>query len=224
MFLFLKLFSQDTVIQILEKQPGLPYLNPEFLEVISAPKPVFSNEDTEQRVAHQEKQAHWFKLKVESQPTDQNLLPSEDVGDLGDLFADMALLERAGVGFGREETMRIYLALKVLLHQPKDTLEGEKITRARLWGKILGTKQVHGRPAVGDRIRDPSRIAGLHHRRVRRRRTQGAPPSAAGEPPTPPSCSSQPAPGAAPPRSAARGRRRRSWLSLGSPLSRRGRV
>jgi hypothetical protein len=142
---------QDTVIQILEKQPGLPYLNPEFLEAISAPKPILEKDDAENRAAHQKKQALLFKLKVEGQPAadppaePENLLPLEDIGDIGDLFADLALLERAGIGFGREENMRIYLALKMLLHTPKDLSEGEKITRVRLWGKILGTKQVRSR-------------------------------------------------------------------------------
>ncbi len=138
---------QDTIIQILEKQPGIPHVNPEFFEAIAAPKPVLTIEDIENRVKHQKLEAQLFKLKVEAPPTDppaepEYLVPLEDVGDVGDIFADMQLLERAGIGFGRDEKFLIFLALKKLLHQNPHTAEGEKITRARLWGKILGTKQV----------------------------------------------------------------------------------
>ena len=112
------------MIQILEKQPGLPSLNPEFLEAISAPKPVFSKEEVENQINHRNKQILTFKLKVEPQPGDpptepEPLLPVDDVGDIGDLFADLSLLERAGIGFGSDENMRIFLALKTLLHTNK---------------------------------------------------------------------------------------------------------
>lgn len=42
-------------------------------------------------------------------------------------------LEQAGVGLGREETQRIFLALKKLV-------ESEELQGCRLWGKILGTE------------------------------------------------------------------------------------
>ncbi|XP_028259928.1 radial spoke head protein 4 homolog A isoform X2 [Parambassis ranga] len=42
-------------------------------------------------------------------------------------------LEQAGVGLGREEMQRIYLALKQLV-------ESHGLPRCRLWGKILGTE------------------------------------------------------------------------------------
>ncbi|KAK9519812.1 hypothetical protein VZT92_022517 [Zoarces viviparus] len=41
--------------------------------------------------------------------------------------------EQAGVGLGREEMLRVFLALKQLV-------ESEKLLRCRLWGKILGTE------------------------------------------------------------------------------------
>ena len=114
-----------------------------------------TSEDIENRVKHQIVEAHLFKLKVDAPPTEppaepEYLVPLEDVGDIGDIFADMQLLERAGIGFGREENMRIFLALKKLLHQNPHTVEGEKITRARLWGKIFGTKQVTAPSSLWD--------------------------------------------------------------------------
>ena len=42
-------------------------------------------------------------------------------------------LEQAGVGLGREELHRIFLALKQLV-------ESQMLLRCRLWGKILGTE------------------------------------------------------------------------------------
>ena len=42
-------------------------------------------------------------------------------------------LEQAGVGLGREEMQRIFLALKQLV-------ESQELLRCRLWGKILGTE------------------------------------------------------------------------------------
>jgi hypothetical protein len=106
-----------------------------------------TSEDIENRVKHQSLETQMFKLKVDAPPTDppaepEYLVPLEDVGDVGDIFADMQLLERAGIGFGREEKVLIFLALKKLLHRNTHTVEGEKIVRARLWGKIFGTKQV----------------------------------------------------------------------------------
>uniref|UniRef100_A0A8C7NB99 Radial spoke head 6 homolog A n=1 Tax=Oncorhynchus kisutch TaxID=8019 RepID=A0A8C7NB99_ONCKI len=43
------------------------------------------------------------------------------------------LLEQAGVGLGREETLRVFLALKQLVNS-------QPLARCRLWGKILGTE------------------------------------------------------------------------------------
>lgn len=42
-------------------------------------------------------------------------------------------LEQAGVGLGREEMQRVFLALKQLV-------ESQALLRCRLWGKILGTE------------------------------------------------------------------------------------
>lgn len=42
-------------------------------------------------------------------------------------------LEQAGVGLGREEMQRIFLALKQLV-------DSQGLLRCRLWGKILGTE------------------------------------------------------------------------------------
>ncbi|XP_045546027.1 radial spoke head protein 6 homolog A isoform X1 [Salmo salar] len=43
------------------------------------------------------------------------------------------LLEQAGVGLGREEMLRVFLALKKLVNS-------QPLARCRLWGKILGTE------------------------------------------------------------------------------------
>lgn len=43
-------------------------------------------------------------------------------------------LEQAGVGLGREETQRVFLALKRLV-------ESRALTHCRLWGKVLGTER-----------------------------------------------------------------------------------
>lgn len=42
-------------------------------------------------------------------------------------------MEQAGVGLGREEMQRVFLALKQLV-------ESQALQRCRLWGKILGTE------------------------------------------------------------------------------------
>lgn len=42
-------------------------------------------------------------------------------------------MEQAGVGLGREEMQRIFLALKQLV-------ESQALLRCRLWGKILGVE------------------------------------------------------------------------------------
>lgn len=48
-----------------------------------------------------------------------------NVGEIG------FYMEQAGVGLGREEMQRIFLALKQLV-------ESQALLRCRLWGKILG--------------------------------------------------------------------------------------
>ena len=70
----------------------------------------------------------------------EDLVPAEVEGDLGDLLKDMGLLERAGVGFGREENFRLFLALKELLYRQPGLAEGEKIAGVKLWGKVIGTR------------------------------------------------------------------------------------
>lgn len=53
--------------------------------------------------------------------------PLPNVGEIG------FYLEQAGVGLGREEMQRVFLALKQLV-------ESQALLRCRLWGKILGTE------------------------------------------------------------------------------------
>ncbi|XP_029476698.2 radial spoke head protein 6 homolog A [Oncorhynchus nerka] len=72
----------------------------------------------------------------------QMLLFSRGGGDDGDQEVETPLpnvsevgflLEQAGVGLGREETLRVFLALKQLVNS-------QPLARCRLWGKILGTE------------------------------------------------------------------------------------
>ena len=51
---------------------------------------------------------------VEGQEAEE-LLPVEVEGDMGDVLHDLGFLERVGVGFGKEEAVRLYLSLKVWL-------------------------------------------------------------------------------------------------------------
>jgi len=66
------------------------------------------------------------------------ILPVEVEGDMGDVISDFKLLHRAGIGFGKPASMRLYLAMKMLLHKNIGAQEGEKIVRVRSWGKVLG--------------------------------------------------------------------------------------
>ena len=66
------------------------------------------------------------------------ILPVEVEGDMGDVLSDFKLLQRAGIGFGKPASMRLYLAMKKLLHKNIGAQEGEKIVRVRSWGKVLG--------------------------------------------------------------------------------------
>ena len=66
------------------------------------------------------------------------ILPVEVEGDMGDVISDFKLLHRAGIGFGKPASMRLYLAMKKLLHKNIGAQEGEKIVRVRSWGKVLG--------------------------------------------------------------------------------------
>ncbi|CAB1333025.1 unnamed protein product [Coregonus sp. 'balchen'] len=72
----------------------------------------------------------------------QRLLFSRGGGDDGDQEVETPLpnvsevgffLEQAGVGLGREEMLRVFLALKQLV-------DSQPLARCRLWGKILGTE------------------------------------------------------------------------------------
>ena len=64
--------------------------------------------------------------EAEPEPEDEVEMPLPDLMDTAHYF------ELAGVGLGREETFRIFLALKNLV----DT---HTLQSVRFWGKILGT-------------------------------------------------------------------------------------
>ncbi|XP_053742045.1 radial spoke head protein 4 homolog A-like isoform X1 [Synchiropus splendidus] len=67
-----------------------------------------------------------FLFTQESDPEDP--LPLPNVSEIG------FFLEQAGVGLGREELMKIFLALKLLV-------DSHALQHCRLWGKILGREQ-----------------------------------------------------------------------------------
>uniref|UniRef100_A0A3Q3EPQ0 Radial spoke head component 4A n=1 Tax=Kryptolebias marmoratus TaxID=37003 RepID=A0A3Q3EPQ0_KRYMA len=65
-------------------------------------------------------------------PKDDSAQTTEMMGTVLPNLNEVAFyLEQAGVGLGREETQRVFLALKHLV-------ESESLTHCRLWGKILG--------------------------------------------------------------------------------------
>lgn len=77
-------------------------------------------------------------LFLQRRPTDQELEPmirdpeleeDQEEAPLPDLMELANYFEQAGVGIGREETFRIFLALKLLI----DT---QPIRTCRFWGKI----------------------------------------------------------------------------------------
>ena len=65
---------------------------------------------------------------AEPEPEDEVEMPLPDLMDTAHYF------EQAGLGLGREETFRIFLALKNLV----DT---HTLQSVRFWGKILGTEK-----------------------------------------------------------------------------------
>ncbi|KAI7813508.1 radial spoke head protein 6 homolog A [Triplophysa rosa] len=76
-----------------------------------------------------EQQKSLFSQGVDDGDHEEELVdsPLPNVGELAFFF------EQAGVGLGREETQRVFLALKQLV----DT---QRVQRCRFWGKILGTQ------------------------------------------------------------------------------------
>ncbi|XP_029356680.1 radial spoke head protein 4 homolog A [Echeneis naucrates] len=75
-----------------------------------------------------EQQRALFSHPEDSEHEDELVeIPLPNVSEIG------FYLEQAGVGLGREEMQRIFLALKKLV-------ESQALPRCRLWGKILGTE------------------------------------------------------------------------------------
>ncbi|AWP11530.1 putative radial spoke head protein 6 -like A-like [Scophthalmus maximus] len=75
-----------------------------------------------------EQQRLLFSQPEEAEQEDEQVeTPLPNVSEIG------FYLEQAGVGLGREEMQRVFLALKQLV-------ESQALLRCRLWGKILGTE------------------------------------------------------------------------------------
>ncbi|XP_068449401.1 radial spoke head protein 4 homolog A [Clinocottus analis] len=75
-----------------------------------------------------EQQRRLFYWPEEEDQEDELMEPPlPDVSEVG------FYLEQAGVGLGREEMQRVFLALKQLV-------EAQALLRCRLWGKVLGTE------------------------------------------------------------------------------------
>ena len=136
---------QETLLHLIDCQPKI---HPDFLEAISAKPPIKTEKDIEEELKQCKIDLQPLKDEVplaegEEPPAEpEDLLPPmvPEGLHLGDVLGELAMLERAGVGFGKEESYRLFLALKWLLVKSPgvDTEGGEKIVRVRLWGKILG--------------------------------------------------------------------------------------
>jgi len=62
------------------------------------------------------------------------LMEEDAEAPLGNIMEQCFYFEQAGVGLGREEMIRIWLALKSLV-------DSQPIERCRFWGKIYGIQQ-----------------------------------------------------------------------------------
>jgi radial spoke head protein 4A len=75
------------------------------------------------------------KLFAKTEGEDDDLLEdNEAVPPIHDVLNACQLFEDGGVGLGRDETFRIYLALKALMTE-------QPVTDVSFWGKIMGTQQ-----------------------------------------------------------------------------------
>jgi hypothetical protein len=139
----LVLFLQETLLQLIDAQPKI---HPDFLESITAKPPTKTEDELVKEVA--QCQLNVFPLKDEvplaegeEPPAEPEVLLPHVVPDdqyMGDVLGELAMLERAGMGFGKEVNYRLFLALKSLLVKSPGLQEGEKIARVRLWGKMIG--------------------------------------------------------------------------------------
>ena len=134
---------QETLLHLIDTQPKI---HPDFLEAITTPPPAKTSDDLAKELEQCKLNVQPLKQEVplaegEEPPAEPEvLLPAMVPDDLymGDVLGELAMLERAGVGFGREENYRLFLALKTLLVSSPGCAEGEKISRVRLWGKLCG--------------------------------------------------------------------------------------
>jgi len=143
-------FLKERLLHLIETQPS--DLTPDLLPFIFENLSTETTLPQEQDIHDLKEKVRPFKLPVPVDPAAppaepvegqevEELLPVEVEGDMGDVLHDLGFLERAGVGFGKEEAVRLYLSLKTLLHKNPDAVEGEKISSVRLWGKIMGVEK-----------------------------------------------------------------------------------
>ena len=136
---------QETLLHLLDTQPKI---HPDFLESIMAKPPTKTVADLAAELEQCKLDVQPLKDAVplaegQAPPeVPEELLPAMVPDDLhlGDVLGELAMLERAGVSFGKEENYRLFLALKRLLIKSPgvNTEAGEKIVRVRLWGKLFG--------------------------------------------------------------------------------------
>lgn len=92
----------------------------------------YDHELDEAEIAMAQLQSHLFEKTntedADPEPEDEVEMPLPDLMDISFYF------EQAGIGLGREETFRIFLALKNLV----DT---HTLQNVRFWGKVFGTKK-----------------------------------------------------------------------------------
>lgn len=125
-----------------------PKIHPDFLESITVKPPTKTAEYIAKELEQCKLDVQPLKDVVplaegEEPPAEpEDLLPAMVSDDLflGDVLSEFAMLEKAGLGFGKEENYKMFLALKKLLvKSPGVNAEaGEKIVRVRMWGKIFG--------------------------------------------------------------------------------------
>ena len=124
----------ETLMKLLVERPANSY---EAFEDISASvkQAAFSdggnNGPSAAAAAAAAAQSEWVAATVPATDGDEDASP-EDPEGLQDLPDEAAMLEAAGFGFGREETVRLHAALKTLYGDPHNA------TNVRLWGRISG--------------------------------------------------------------------------------------
>jgi len=153
---------QETLLHLIDMQPKI---HPEFLEFVMTKPPQKSGEDLANELAQMKINVQSMKQPVTLPdgavpPAEPEVLLPAMVPEglqLGDVLGELAMLERAGVGFGQEQNYRIFLALKRLLITSPGVHGSEKIARVRFWGKVFGQNSdyIIAECSMSDRVAFP---------------------------------------------------------------------